>query len=73
MALRLADSPTTTVTLRIPQEMNAWLDEYVHRSWPEKVKKQDLVIEGLKLLIARRGGAGDTILPTRLLPETDEE
>ena len=73
LALQLAQSPTTTVTLRIPQEMNAWLDEYVHRSWPERVKKQELVVEGLKLLIARRGRVGDPIVPSRLLLEQDDE
>ena len=41
-AQALAHSPTTTVTLRIPHALNDWLDEYVHGSWPEKVKKQQL-------------------------------
>jgi hypothetical protein len=68
-ALRMADSPTTTVTLRIPRELNDWLDEYIHRAWPEKVRKQDLVSEGLRIVFARRGRAGEPILPTPLLPE----
>jgi hypothetical protein len=58
-----------TVTLRLPQAMNDWLDEYVHQSWPNRIKKQDLVIEGLQMLIARRGKAGEPLLPTELLPE----
>ncbi len=68
-ARRMAESPTTTVTLRIPRELNAWLDEYIHRAWPEKVRKQDLVIEGLRLAFTRRGRPGEPILPTALLPE----
>jgi hypothetical protein len=67
-AERMAESPTTTVTLRIPRELNDWLDEYIHRSWPEKVRKQDLVSEGLRLVFARRGRPGEPIFPTPLLP-----
>lgn len=68
-AEQMAASPTTTVTLRIPRELNDWLDEYVHRAWPERVRKQELVIEGLRLLFARRGRPGEPILETELLPE----
>lgn len=68
-AKRLAKSATITVTLRIPRELNDWLDEYVHRAWPEKVRKQELVGEGLRLVFARRGRPGEPILPTELLPE----
>ena len=66
---RMAESTTTTVTLRLPQELNDWLDEYVHRAWPERVRKQELVIEGLRMLFARRGRPGEPVLPTGLLPE----
>lgn len=68
-ARKMANSPTTTVTLRIPQEMNDWLDTYVHGAWPEKIKKQELVVEGLRLLIARRGSPKTEIIATELLPE----
>jgi hypothetical protein len=68
-AKQMAESSTTTVTLRIPRELNDWLDEYVHRAWPERVRKQELVIEGLRLLFARRGRPGEPILETGLLPE----
>jgi hypothetical protein len=61
-----------TVTLRIPQAFNEWLDEYVHRSWPQKVRKQELVIEALRLLYARRGHAGEDIISTPLLGEEEE-
>lgn len=67
----MAESPTTTVTLRIPRELNDWLDEYIHRAWPEKVRKQDLVSEGLRLAFARRGRPGEPILPTTLLAEEE--
>lgn len=70
-ARRMAESPTTTVTLRIPRELNDWLDEYIHRAWPAKVRKQDLVSEGLRLVFARRGRPGEPILPTTLLPEEE--
>jgi hypothetical protein len=68
-ALRMADGPTVTVTFRLPREMNDWLDEYVHRSWPERVRKQELVAEALRLLYVRRGRAGEPVIPTDLLPE----
>ncbi|MBY0514110.1 MAG: hypothetical protein K2P78_09395 [Gemmataceae bacterium] len=71
-AERLRNSPTTTVTLRVPRAFNEWLDEYVHRSWPERVLKQDLVAEALRLLFARRGRAGEPVLPTNLLADGDE-
>jgi hypothetical protein len=66
-AERMAGSPTTTVTLRVPQELNAWLDEYVHRSWPERVRKQELVTEALRMLFARRGRPGEPVVSTDLL------
>ena len=71
-AQEMAETSTMTVTLRIPQGFNEWLDEYVHRSWPQKVRKQELVIEALKLLYARRGRAGEEVVPTVLLGEDDE-
>jgi hypothetical protein len=71
-AADMADGPTMTVTLRIPVELNRWLDEYVHRAWPERVKKQDLVTEGLRMLFARRGRPGETLLATDLLGGDDQ-
>ncbi|MCC6447034.1 MAG: hypothetical protein IT210_26715 [Armatimonadetes bacterium] len=72
-AAQRASTPSVTVTFRLPQAVNEWLDEYVHRAWPERVKKQDLVLEALKMLIARRGEAGAAVLPTELLGEEPEE
>lgn len=68
---RLAQTPTTTVTLRLPRGLNDWLDEYVHRSWPRRVRKQELVAEALRLLFARRGRPGEPVLDTNFLPEDE--
>jgi hypothetical protein len=65
----MSGSPTVTVTLRLPRDLNDWLDEYVHHSWPERVRKQELVGEALRLAFARRGRPGEPVLPTPLLPE----
>jgi hypothetical protein len=65
----LASSPTVTVTLRIPAQLNEWLDGYIHGMWPEKVRKQDLVTEGLRLLVARRGGPRKPCVSTDLLDD----
>lgn len=51
-------SKTTTVTLRIPTELNDWLDEYRHLSYPQRIEKQSLVIEALRLLYMARGQPG---------------
>lgn len=67
----LAATPTMTVTLRIPQGLNEWLDGYVHGSWPRKIRKQELVVEALKLAYARRGKAGEEIIETELLTGSD--
>ena len=53
-----AKSKTTTVTLRIPTELNDWLDEYRHLSYPQRIEKQSLVIEALRLLYMARGQPG---------------
>jgi hypothetical protein len=67
LADELARTPTTTVTLRMPTSLNRWLDAYVHGTWPAKVRKQELVVEALRLLVARRGGALEEVLTTDLL------
>src|SRR5215467_6909625 len=69
LARELAASPTMTVTLRIPVRLNEWLDGYVHGAWPERVKKQELVTEGLRLLVARLGGPGEARVSTDLIDE----
>lgn len=65
-AQTMAASPTMTVTLRIPMDFNAWLDEYVHLSWPQRIRKQELVVEALRLLYARRGKAGEEVIESDL-------
>jgi hypothetical protein len=67
-AAEMAASPTITVTLRLPLELNHWLDTYVHGAWPERIRKQELVTEALRMLVARRGAPGETVLATELLP-----
>lgn len=71
-AVELAATQTITVTLRIPQGFNDWLDGYVHGAWPEKIRKQELVVEGLMLAYARRGLAGEEIIGTALLGENED-
>ena len=61
-AQKLATSPTTTVTLRIPVELNEWLNEYQHLSYPNRISKGRLVIEGLILAYLRRGRVNEKIL-----------
>ena len=61
-ARSLAESPTTTVTLRIPTALNEWLTEYQHLSYPNRVGKGELVVEGLILTYLRRGRPGEKIL-----------
>jgi hypothetical protein len=72
-AEQLAKSSSITVTVRIPKALNEWLDEYVHGSWPERVLKQGLVIEALKLLYARRGRPGERVLETELVKEPSHD
>ncbi len=56
-----AKSKTTTVTLRIPTELNSWLDEYRHLSYPTRIEKQGLVVEALRLLYMARGQPGSEV------------
>jgi hypothetical protein len=58
----MAKSATITVTLRIPAAFNEWLDEYRHPSYPQRVGKQELVVEGLKMAYLRRGKPGEVLL-----------
>ena len=58
----LAASPTTTVTFRIPSALNEWLTEYHHLAYPVRIKKGQLIIEGLMLAYLRRGRPGEKIL-----------
>jgi hypothetical protein len=73
LADELANTPTTTVTLRMPTGLNQWLDAYAHGAWPAKVLKQELVVEALRLLIAHRGGAREELVTTDLLEDSQAE
>ena len=66
LARELSASPTTTVTLRLPIRLNEWLDAYVHGAWTSKIRKQELLAEALRLLVARRGGPGQEVFETDL-------
>ncbi len=70
LAQELARTPTRTVTLRLPDGLNGWLDAYVHSSWPTRIRKQELLVEAMQLLIARRGGAREEVLAPELLAES---
>jgi hypothetical protein len=61
-ASEMARSPTRTVTLRIPAALNEWLDAYRHLSYPERVGKQELVVEGLVMAYLRRGRPREPVL-----------
>src|SRR4051794_21878386 len=66
-AEEMAKSPTITVTLRIPAAFNEWLDAYRHLSYPLRVGKQELVVEGMKFGYMRRGEPGEPILEAELV------
>jgi hypothetical protein len=62
IASEMARSPTRTVTLRIPAALNEWLDAYRHLSYPDRVGKQELVVEGLVMAYLRRGRPREPVL-----------
>lgn len=49
-ATRMRRSRLIPMTLRIPEELNDWLDEYAHRHRKEGIKKQDLIARAVELL-----------------------
>lgn len=59
----MAQSKTDAVTLKIPGELNEWLDRYRHHSYPNRIEKQTLVAEALKLLFLSRGEPGSPFVP----------
>jgi hypothetical protein len=50
----------------IPVRLNEWLDCYVQGKWRQKMRKQELVAEAPRLLVAKRGGPDQDCLPTEL-------
>ncbi len=47
----LASTPSVVVSLRMPEGLNDWLDDYAHAHRKEKVKKQDLISQAVQLLV----------------------
>jgi hypothetical protein len=70
-AQQMAKSRTKTATIRIPIELDKWLNTYHKTGWELDLKKGKLVTEALMMLYARRGapekGELGLILPTELL------
>lgn len=50
-ARRMAASRAIPITLRLPEELNDWLDEYAHAHRKQGVKKQDLIARAVQLLV----------------------
>jgi len=57
----MAQSKTVAVTLKIPGELTEWLDRYRYQSYPDRIEKQSLVTEALKLLYLARGEPGTPV------------
>ena len=60
----MAASRAVPITLRMPEELNDWLDEYAHTHRKQGVKKQDLIARAVQLLVIDLsadidGGEGD--------------
>ncbi len=55
--MKMTKSKSQIVTLRIPKELNEWLDRVRHLSYPKRITKQDLLVEGLIYAYLRRGEA----------------
>lgn len=71
-ALEMADSKTTTVTIRVPEELADWLDRYVALSYPKKLAKGGLVIRSLILGYTLLGEPKEVML-SKLLREIEIE
>lgn len=53
----MAESRHVVISLRCPEALNDWLDEYAHAHRKQGVKKQDLIAEAIGLLILKKEGA----------------
>ena len=56
-AEEMARTRLIPMTLRIPEELNDWLDEYAHDHRKEGVKKQSLISRAVQLLYIELAGA----------------
>jgi len=57
-AEKLTDSRLTTVSVKMPEALNDWLDQYAFAHRKEKVLKQDLVAKAIQLLYVELEGEG---------------
>jgi hypothetical protein len=51
----LAATTPIPITLRLPEGLNDWLDDYAHNHRKQGVKKQDLVARAVELLVLSLG------------------
>ena len=58
-AQRMAASRAIPITLRMPEELNDWLDEYAHSHRKQGVKKQDLIARAVQLLVVELEAEGN--------------
>lgn len=56
-AQELAASRPMPITLRLPEGLNDWLDDYAHAHRKEGVKKQDLIARAVQLLVIEVEGS----------------
>ncbi len=57
-AQELASTPMAVITLRLPEGLNDWLDDYAHAHRKQGVKKQDLISEAVQLLVVAKDWQG---------------
>jgi hypothetical protein len=58
-AAQLAATRLIPITLRLPEGLNDWLDDYAHEHRKEGIKKQDLISRAVQLLVMEaEGGRG---------------
>lgn len=50
-AQQLAATRAIPITLRMPEGLNDWLDDYAHQHRKQGVKKQDLIARAVELLV----------------------
>ena len=50
-AHQLGQSRPIPITLRLPEALNDWLDEYAHSHRKQGIKKQDLIARAVQLLV----------------------
>lgn len=56
--------PMTTITVRIPTEINEWIADLVHERSAEGITKQDVIVSALRLLRDHEETATDEPAPS---------